>query len=368
MKVPQFAPFFSDSDYQSIHSCFEKNWITEGPKAAEFTSKLLELTGAKYGVLAPNGTLGLYLALRSVGIGPGDEVIVPDFTFIGSANAVEMTGATPVFIDVNRKNFQIDVSYADTLISPKTKAIMPVHIYGTAADMDSVVSFAKKHKLLIVEDAAQAIGVHYKGKHAGTFGDVGVFSFFADKTITTGEGGFIITNNEETYNSLLYLRNQGRINRGTFIHPEIGYNFRMTDIQCAIGISQLSKLEFIKKRKAEIKEMYISFLKPIDELTFFEPDAESEWIPFRVGVLCKEAHDLMKYLTQAEIETRTFFYPLHKQPCYKTLLEKRNLSDADFPNAVFGYEHGVCLPTFPSLKEEQIAYVCNTIINFYGKH
>jgi len=305
--------------------------------------------------------------LRSIGIGSGDEVIVPDFTFIGSANAVEMTGATPVFIDVNRKNFQIDLSLADKLISPSTKAIMPVHIYGTVADMDAVKSFAKKHDILIVEDAAQAIGVHYKGQHAGTFGDVGVFSFFADKTITTGEGGFIITNNEETYNNLLYLRNQGRINRGTFIHPEIGYNFRMTDIQCAIGISQLSKFDFIKKRKAEIKEMYFSLLMPLEELTFFEPDAEAEWIPFRVGVLTNDAHELMKFLTQAEIETRTFFYPLHKQPCYRSLLEKMNLFDKDFPNTIFGYEHGVCLPTFPSLTEEQINYVCKTILNYYGK-
>ena len=141
----------------------------------------------------------------------------------------------------------------------------------------------------------------------------------------------------------------------------------MTDIQCAIGISQLSKFDFIKKRKAEIKEMYFSLLMPLEELTFFEPDAEAEWIPFRVGVLTNDAHELMKFLTQAEIETRTFFYPLHKQPCYRSLLEKMNLFDKDFPNTIFGYEHGVCLPTFPSLTEEQINYVCKTILNYYGK-
>ncbi len=173
MKVPQFMPWVGKEEYASMASCFEKNWITEGPKAKEFCEKLLNLTGAKYGVLAPNGTLALYLALRAAGIERGDEVIVPDFTFIATANSVEMAGATPVFCDVNRKNFQIDLTNAEKLITPRTKAIMPVHVYGTVADMDEVMQFASKHKLIIVEDAAQAIGVHYKGKHAGTFGKTG---------------------------------------------------------------------------------------------------------------------------------------------------------------------------------------------------
>ena len=261
MKVPQFMPWVGNEEYLSMSSCFEKNWITEGPKAKEFTEKLLALTGAKYGVLAPNGTLALYLALRAAGIKSGDEVIVPDFTFIATANSVEMVGATPVFADVNRKNFQIEISGLEKLITPKTKAIMPVHVYGTVADMDEITKFASKHNLIIVEDAAQAIGVHYKGKHAGTFGKTGAFSFFADKTITTGEGGFIVTDDEKIYDQLLYLRNQGRKDRGSFIHPEIGYNFRMTDIQCAIGLTQLGKFEEIKKRKTIVKEKYLELLK-----------------------------------------------------------------------------------------------------------
>ncbi len=368
MKIPQFMPWVGQEEYKAISSCFEINWITEGPKAQEFSEKLLELIGAKYGVFAPNGTLGLYLALRGVKIGQGDEVIVPDFTFIASANAVEMTGAKPVFVDVNRRNFQIDLSNADRLVTSKTKAIMPVHIYGTVANMDSVIEFAKKHKLMIVEDAAQAIGVHYKGKHAGTFGDVGVFSFFADKTITTGEGAFIVTNNECTYNKLLYLRNQGRINRGTFVHPELGYNFRMTDIQCAIGLVQLSKLKEIVNRKLLIKEMYEDFLSDIAQITLMKPEDEAEWIPFRVGILCEKAHELMEFLKTKEIEPRTFFFPLHRQPCYVNLYDDpKQKDDANFPNAVYGYEHGVCLPTFPTITKSQIKYICDTIREFYGK-
>ena len=307
MKVPQFMPFIGEAEYQSMASCFEINWITEGPKAKEFTEKLLALTGAKYGVLAPNGTLALYLALKAAGIEAGDEVLVPDFTFIASATAVEMAGATPVFVEVNRENFQIDLTDAERARSVRTRAIMPVHIYGTICDMELVGAFARKHKLIVIEDAAQSIGVRYKGKHAGTFGDVGTFSFFADKTITTGEGGFIVTNSETIYEQLLYLRNQGRKERGSFIHPEIGYNFRMTDLQCAIGLTQLAKLEEIISIKTKLKDKYIELLNDIAEVTFFKPEKNSNWIPFRVGILCERAHELMEFMKSKEIETRSFF-------------------------------------------------------------
>ncbi len=370
MKVPQFMPWVGQEEYQAIASCFEQNWITEGPKAEAFTNRLLELTGARYGVLAPNGTLAIYLALKSMGIAPESEVIVPNFTFIASANAVIMAGARPVFVEVNPRNFQIDLSGAERVLTPKTKAVMPVHIYGTVADMDAVCDFAKRHNLMIIEDAAQAIGVHFKGRHAGTFGETGTFSFFADKTITTAEGGFVTTNEEEIYHKLLYLRNQGRKDRGTFIHPELGYNFRMTDIQCAVGLVQLDKLETIKEKKARILELYENRLADIEHVRMFSPDPGAEWIPFRVGILCKNAQELMKFMTARGIEPRRFFYPLHRQPAFAVILKEaeqsgRNIGDDAFPNAVYAYEHGICLPTFVSLSEKQVAHVCGTIEEFY---
>ena len=368
MKVPQLSPWIGKEEYEAILSCFENNWITEGPKSKEFSQKLLELTGAKYGVFAPNGTLALYLGLRAMGIGPGDEVIVPDFTFIASGTAVEMTGAKPVFVDVNRRNFQIDLSKADKLVNKKTKAIMPVHIYGTVCNMDDVMSFAKKHNLKVIEDAAEAIAVHWKGKHSGTFGDVGIFSFFADKTITTAEGGFIVTDNEKIYENLLYLRNQGRVDRGSFIHPRMGYNFRMTDIQNAMGLVQLGKLEKIVKRKERIKKLYMKHLEGVKGIQFFEPEVGAEWIPFRMCILCKDAHGMMAYMKSKGIEPRTFFYPLHKQPAFSYLKGKNfEYKDSDFPNAIYGYEHGVCLPIFPTLSDEQVKYVCDSIKEFQGK-
>lgn len=365
MKVPQLSPWIGKEEYRAIEDCFTNNWITEGPKSKEFSQKLLELTGAKYGVFAPNGTLALYLGLRAMGVGVGDEVIVPDFTFIASATSIEMTGATPVFVDVNRRNFQIDLSKAENLLTKKTKALMPVHIYGTVCDMDAVMKFAKKHNLKVIEDAAEAVGVRWKGKHSGTFGDVGIFSFFADKTITTGEGAFVVTDNDGVYENLLYLRNQGRIDRGSFIHPRIGYNFRMTDIQNAIGLVQLGKLGEIVKRKERIRKLYVKHLEGIKGIKFFEPDDGAEFVPFRMCILSEDASGLMAYMKSKEIETRTFFYPLHKQPAFSYLKGRdRKYDDAEFSNAIYGYEHGVCLPIFPTLSDEQVMHVCDTIREF----
>lgn len=363
MKVPQLEPFIGVEEYEAVKSVIDAKWITEGPKSKEFSENLLKLIGSKYGVFAPNGTLAIYLGLRALGIGHGDEVIVPDFTFIASATAVEMCGAVPVFVDVNRRNFQIDLSKADKLVSKKTKAIMPVHIYGTVCNMDEVTKFAKKHNLKIIEDAAQAIAVRYNGKHAGTFGEVGCFSFFTDKTITTGEGGYIVTDDEKIYENLLYLRNQGRIDRGSFVHPRLGYNFRMTDIQNAIGLVQLAKLEEIKRRKKHIHEVYMKNLSGVKGLTFFQPEIGADWIPFRMLILCDNAHELMIFMKSKGIEPRTFFYPLHKQPAFNFLDNK----DSDFPNATYGYEHGVCLPIFPTMTDEQVKYVCDVIIEFMSR-
>ena len=369
MKIPQFEPYLDNREYESIKQCFESNWITEGPLSKEFVNKILELTGAKYGVLAPNGTLSIYMALRAVGIGPGDEVIVPNFTFIASANAVEMCGAKPVFVDVG-EDLHIDINKCTTVLSSRTKAIMPVHVYGMACNMDEVVSFAKTYDLKIIEDAAQAIGIKWDGKHAGTFGEVGSFSFFADKTLTTGEGGMVVTNDKSIYEKLLYIRNQGRLDRGSFIHPEIGYNFRMTDLQSAIGLVQFDKLNEIITKKTTILETYKKYLN--SSIKIIEPLDKSNHIPFRVCILIPGGSEkLMTYMKENDIETRTFFYPLHSQPCYKKKPNKilkflgiAKNDDDNFDVSMRMYNEGVCLPSFVNIKEEQIKYIC-TKINEY---
>jgi perosamine synthetase len=231
--------------------------------------------------------------------------------------------------------------------------------------MRLVCRIAKKYQLKVVEDAAQAIAVHYRGKHAGTFGDLGCFSFFADKTITTGEGGFIITNRYSLYRKLLYLRNQGRINRGSFIHSQIGYNFRLTDLQSALGLVQLKKLPQIIKRKLAILKLYRRFLEKVPQIRFFQPEPGADWLPFRVAILHPKAHGIMAYLAKNNIESRTFFYPLHRQPCFRRSQpphsQRSSYLDKNFPNSILGYKQGVCLPTYPTLTDKQIRYVCKTI-------
>lgn len=369
MFVPQFAPFVDREEFLAIEECFTNNWITEGPKAEEFVDKLKALLDVKYAVLAPNGTLALYLALRAIGIKPGDEVIVPDFTFIAAANAIEMVGAAPIFVDVTEGTLQIDVSKCERLLTAKTRAIMPVPIYGCTPNYDDVMAFAREHGLLVVEDACESLGVKYNGKSAGTFGDAGCFSFFADKTLTTAEGGLVVTNREDVYNKLRFLRNQGRINRGSFVHPEIGYNFRMTDIQCAIGIVQLKKFFRIAARKLEIVDRYRMRLSGIPQVRMTAVERGSTYIPFRATVFAERAHELMTFLNENGVQTRSFFYPLHKQPCFKPLKDYSHptlkLEDAQFPVATHAYDHGVCLPAFAGLQSEQIEYTCDQIEAFY---
>jgi perosamine synthetase len=372
MKVPQFMPYLDLQEWEATKECFEDNWITEGPKSKLFSEKLCEMIGCKYGVFAANGTLALYLGLKAIGIGPGDEVIVPDFTFIASANAVEMVGATPVFCDIG-EDLQIDIADCIKLLSSRTKAIMPVHIYGFAANMEEVMTFAKENNLLVIEDAAQALGIKWNGKGCGSYGDVATFSFFADKTVTTGEGGFVCTNNEKTYENLLFLRNQGRINRGSFIHPRIGYNFRMTDIQASIGLKQLDKFEDIVSKKQNNFSLYVDLLKDVDGIEILLPKPEvSPFIPFRVVAKLtngEKSESLMEFMKSKDIETRTFFYPLHKQPCFQQIIKKQKYkfwrTYSSCKRSAHAYDTGVCLPSYASLSREQIEYVCNTIKEYF---
>lgn len=369
MKVPQALPWLGEEELMAVSQVIEANWITEGPRAAEFSARLNTLIDAPYGVFAPNGTLALFLGLMAAQIGAGDEVLVPDTTFVASANAVVLAGATPVFVEVNPHNYQIDVSTCDRYLTPRTRAIMPVHLYGMAANMTEVIAFARQHQLLIIEDAAQAIGVRYNNRHAGTFGEIGCFSFFADKTITTGEGGYVVCKDKDLYERLLLLRNQGRFDRGSFIHPAIGYNFRITDLQAAIGLMQLGKLQDIIERKRTILGWYRSELSGIPDISFLQVEPGSEYVPFRVVLIATEAHCLMGYLAEHDIQSRTFFYPLHKQPCFAYLDHKHggplDLDDAHYPNAMYGYEHGISLPVYPTLSEEQVQYICSKIRSFY---
>jgi perosamine synthetase len=303
------------------------------------------------------------MALKVLGISPGDEVIVPNFTFIASATSVTMTGATPVFCDVG-SDLQIDLESARKVLTRKTRAIMPVHMYGMSADMPAVMQFAEVHGLKVIEDAAQAIGVQWGGKHAGTWGDAGTFSFFADKTVTTGEGGFVTTNDPEVHEKLLYFRNQGRLDRGSFIHPEIGYNFRMTDIQSSIGNRQLDKLSFILADKQRILSHYRELLP--DRVSPIVPRSESKsnHVPFRVCISVPGGKEpVLEGLVRARIEPRTFFFPLSEQPCYQSkprvLMGLKKTEKLPVSHSL--YAEGLCLPSWVGLPASDIERVSEVV-------
>lgn len=362
-KIPQVKPYFAKEEVKEVLSVIKSAWVTEGPKSKEFTQKVLKMTNAKFAVLAPNGTLSLYMSLMVLGIKKGDEVIVPDFTMIASSNAVYLTGAKPVFVDVARDDLNINPNLIDKYITSKTRAIMPVHIYGQAADMDPIMKIAKRHGLFVVEDACQGLGLYYKNQHAGTFGDLGCFSFFADKTITTGgEGGMVVTNNKSLYEKLLYFRNQGRLKSGSFTHPQIGYNFRMTDLQCAVGLAQIRRFNKINKKRLYNHFIYEKCLKDVKEVTIIGPRTYSNFIPFRFNIFVKNLSCLSEFLERNGIQTRGMFYPLHKQPCYK--MYKYN--DKDYPNSNYAYEYGLSLPVYYELKEQDIKFICELIKKFYS--
>jgi perosamine synthetase len=367
--IPHVVPYLDETDGNAVLASIRENWISEGEQSSAFVDALKELIGVPYGVLAPNGTLALVLGLMALGIGSGDEVLIPDVTFGGTASAIIMVGATPVFVDVENENFQFDVVNAENCVTEKTKAIMPVHLYGTACDMQAIMEFADRHKLLIIEDAAQGIGVRYKNTHVGNFGAVGCFSFSANKTITTGEGGFVSCNDERIFKRLCLLRNQGRMERELFIHEGIGFNLKVTDMQSAMGLNQLKKLDKIITAKKLLYDAYKHGLKDVKQVRILGPEKNSSIVPFGCVIIAQRSYELQNVLEDNGVKTRSFFYPMHKQPCFSETSSQRmlvkSLHDSQYPNSNFGYENGLSLPLYPSLSLKDVSFISQVIASFY---
>ena len=359
--VPQLEPFVDEQELNNLTEVIKNKWLTEGPFSKKFIQQIKDLTGAKHVNLAPNGTLAIYLSLLALGIKKGDEVIVPDFTFNASASPVVFAGAEPIFVDIHDSDLNIDPSKIEGAITSKTKAIMPVHIYGQSADMSPIIRIAGKYNLKIIEDAAESLGVSYHKpapQHTGTIGDIGIISFFADKTLTMGEGAVILTNNDQLDFNIKNLRNQGRLQSGSFKHPLMGMNFRVTDLQCAVGVAQLDKFEEIKRLKLEHYNLYRELLDGTG-VKFLDEKPYSTRIPFRVVIKVKNKDKVIKHLEDNKIQTRGVFYPLHRQPCFAYLEHDYD----DFPVANKAFDEGICLPVYPGLKEWQIEYICAKIID-----
>jgi perosamine synthetase len=355
-RVTQIAPWFDDDEIDGIVDSVRRAWLTEGPYAADFIEAIKRETGAEHAVLAPNGTLGLFLALLALDLPRDSEILIPSFTFFASASAAVFAGLVPVFVDSDPDGFNLDVDSLESVVTERTSAIMPVHIYGHAAPLDKVIDFARRHNLRVIEDAAQAYGVSYQGRSAGTWGDVGVISFFADKTITAGEGGVVLTNDTALYERLRLLRNQGRPNSGTFKHPALGMNFRMTDMQCAVGLAQTRKFPIITAAKLRNHKRYADNLRGVPGIRWLRVQEGSTYVPFRFAMLSDRRESVMEALEANGIQTRSFFYPLHLQPALTPYFR------GPLPVAEKLYEQGVCLPIHVSLTESDIDEISNIIV------
>ncbi|MBZ0128014.1 MAG: DegT/DnrJ/EryC1/StrS family aminotransferase [Rhodobacteraceae bacterium] len=362
-KITQVMPFIGNEELALITESIEARWLTEGPNAAAFLEHIRDYTGCKYVVLAPNGTLGLHLALLALDLPAGSEIIIPSFTFFGSASSAVFANLVPVFVDVDPETFNIDPARLEQAITPNTRAIMPVHVYGHSANMDAVMDVAARHGLKVIEDAAQAYGVIYKGRHCGTIGDIGVISFFADKTITMGEGAVVMTNDEATYTRLRYLRNQGRENSGTFIHDALGMNYRITDIQAATGLAQARKFPAVEKHKQTIHALYRELLEGVGDLSFLRVEDGSNLIPFRFCLRTAHREGLAAALDAAGVQTRSFFYPMHRQPP----LEKYHRATNDMAVSERLYEEGLLLPVHIEVSEEDVHYMCDVVRRFFDQ-
>jgi perosamine synthetase len=362
--VPVNEPVLSEDSKKFVNQALDSGWISSsGNFVKEFEEKFASYIGMKFGVAVSNGTAALHVALLSLGIGPGDEVIVPAFTMGATWLAVLYTGAKPVFVDCELGNFNIDVKQIEKKITKKTKVIIPVHIYGHAAEMDMIMKIARKHKIIVLEDAAEACGGEYKRKKCGSFGKINAFSFYANKIVTTGEGGMVVTNDEDLATKARQFRDLHHSIDKRFVHDGIGFNYRMTNLQGALGCGELLHINEYLLKKQYMASMYNLLLKDIPGITLPKTKSYVKNVYWMYGILIDkekfgvDKDKLREELLAEGIETRDFFYAPNKQPVLKKYLKKtENYSNTDCIE-----KNGFYIPSGLALTDRQMRKVATTI-------
>jgi perosamine synthetase len=364
-QINQVDPIFSKINYFNLFKLIRSSWLTEGSYSNLLHNKILDLCNARYGVFAPNGTLSITMALLATGLKPGNRVLIPDTTFFGTATAVILAGGIPIPVPVDSKYYLMDAEKLKFFLDEKTTHLIPVDLYGYSYDRSSILEFAKSNNLKIIEDSAQALGVKYNGESVGSMSLATSFSFFADKTISMGEGGFVTTSDENVYNSLRLIRNQGRLNRGSFIHESIGFNFRITDLQAFVGLSQLARFEEIVRSKLKNFSLYMKYLSQNENIRVLIQPINSSFIPFRCVIEVKNVDKTIELLERDNfLQTRRFFYPIHMQPGLLDWYAARQIqlpSSSFFKNSIYGYERGLLLPLHSRLSKREIKLICDRI-------
>ncbi len=356
--IPISQPSITQKEIYYVTDAIKSGWVSSlGKYIDKFEEKFAEFCGTKYALATSNGTVALHLALVSLGIKEDDEVIIPDFTFIATANAVKYTGAKVVTVDIEEDTLCINPKEIAKAITPKTKAIIPVHLYGHPANMEEIKKISKKYNLFVIEDAAEAHGAEIGGKKVGSFGDVSIFSFYGNKIMTSGEGGMITTNNKELYEKMKYLRDHAMSKEKRYWHTEIGYNYRMTNLQAALGVAQLERIDELLNKKREIFEWYKEYLKDIPDIKLnFQKDGYKNvyWMICLevIGYDERKRDILIKKLKEKGIDSRPFFYPISDMPMYEK---------ADTLVTYKVYQRGINLPSFFDLKKEEVKYICKQL-------
>lgn len=357
--IPLYRPYLTGTERQYVNECLASTWISsKGEFIGKFERRFADFIGTDHVTTVCNGTVALHLALLAVGIGPGDEVIVPTLTYVASVNMIAAVGATPVFADSLEGTWQIDPSDIERAITPRTRAVMVVHLYGASCDMKAITEICRKNQILLIEDCAEAFGTSFSERHVGTFGDVATFSFFGNKTITTGEGGMVVARTSEILNKAVHLKTQAVSLTREYWHDEIGYNYRMTNICAALGVAQLEHAESILQKKKQVARWYDQYLLGLPIKRQVEPaHSQHSWWLYSILVDsdCRDA--LRSHLRQASVETRPLFPPVHMMPHHR--------GSHEFPVAQKISEAGLSLPSYPDLTEANVRLIASIISDFF---
>ena len=360
IKIPIYEPSLNGNEKKYVMECLDSTWISsKGEFLNRFENEFSKKIDVKFVTSVSNGTVALHLSLLALGLGPGDEVLVPTLTYIASVNAIKYVGATPIFVDSDPLTWQIDPKDIIKKITKNTKAILAVHLYGHPCELDQILKIAKHNDIYLIEDCAEAFGSYFEGRHVGGFGDISTFSFYGNKTITTGEGGMVVTNDKNLSERVLRYKGQGLAKYRQYWHDLIGYNYRMTNICAAIGLAQIEQSESFLEQKRRVFKTYKTNLINLN-LTFQEENLNVRHSFWMVNILVNEGinrDDLMNYLEDNGVETRPVFYPVHTMPMYADRYKRCSVAE-DIAS------RGVTLPSFPGLTDEKIEFICKLIKNF----
>jgi perosamine synthetase len=363
MKIPLSSPDITEAEIEAVVAVLRTPRLSLGPVTEQFEAQIAASVSVPHAVAVSSGTAGLHLCTRALGIGEGDEVIVPSFTFIAAANAVRYEGATPVFVDIEPAALNMDPQRIEDAVTPRTRAIMVVHTFGVPAEMQAILEIARKHDLVVIEDACEAIGAKHLGRKVGSMGHAGVFAFYPNKQITTGEGGVVVTRDEALAARIRALRNQGRYQTDDwFQHTELGFNYRISELNCALGLAQMTRLEEILQKREAVASAYHERLSRCSSLTLPPagvPGGRISWFVYVVRVPLGSGRDaIMRGLLGAGIECGRYFAPIHLQPCYAAWRNSPNLAVTEAEA-----KRTIALPFFNNLQTEAISEVCEALTN-----